>query len=65
MTESRCERCGASFGCEAGSGNECWCSELVLTDAQRAALAEEFRSCLCPACLAALAAGRVRPAHVP
>jgi hypothetical protein len=65
MTESRCERCGAWFGCEAGTGRECWCSDVVLDDATRAALAHEFRRCLCPSCLAALAAGRVRPANVP
>ena len=65
MTEARCERCGARFGCEAGTGNECWCSDVVLDDAKRAALAQQFERCLCPACLAALAAGRVRAANVP
>ena len=51
MTESRCEACGAAFGCEAGTGRECWCASVLLDDAGRAALATRFERCLCPACL--------------
>lgn len=58
-----CERCGAAFGCGAGTG-ACWCTQesfkLPLPkDGSR------FTDCLCPACLreaaAAGGADRVSP----
>ena len=52
MTELRCERCGEAFGCGAGTGS-CWCTQVELGDATRAALALSYERCLCPACLAA------------
>jgi hypothetical protein len=58
VNELRCERCGAAFGCGAGTGS-CWCNDVELSDATRAALALSYERCLCPACLAAAAAGEV------
>jgi hypothetical protein len=58
VTELRCERCGEAFGCGAGTGS-CWCAQVELTDAARAALALSYERCLCPACLAAVAAETV------
>ena len=55
MSELRCERCGAAFGCGAGTGS-CWCAQVELDDAARAALALSYEGCLCPDCLAAAAA---------
>jgi len=61
MTETRCERCGAYFGCEADTAGDCWCTGVVLDDATRGALAAQFRTCLCPACLAAAARTSATP----
>jgi hypothetical protein len=49
-----CERCGVQFGCQAGSDDKtpCWCASVALDEATRAALADRFERCLCPACLA-------------
>ncbi|MEA2450275.1 MAG: Cysteine-rich [Thermoleophilaceae bacterium] len=59
---ARCERCGASFGCEAGTGRDCWCAAVELDDATRAALAARHERCLCPDCLTAAARGATRAA---
>ena len=56
MTELRCERCGEAFTCGAGTGS-CWCAQVELDDAARAALAQAYAGCLCPACLAQPPAG--------
>jgi hypothetical protein len=66
---TRCFRCGARFGCGAGTDG-CWCTGLPAIDPARlAALPAEARaalglppgappaSCLCPTCLAAVSAG--------
>ena len=60
MTETRCERCGDAFGCGVGTGS-CWCSQVELGDAARAALALTYERCLCPACLVAAEAAVSRP----
>ncbi|MCM5571674.1 cysteine-rich CWC family protein [Burkholderiaceae bacterium FT117] len=64
--DTRCFRCGARFGCGAGT-DRCWCTALPsldparlagLSGAAREALGlpngELPASCLCPACLAAV-----------
>ena len=58
MNEQRCERCGETFGCGAGTGS-CWCGDVDLSDTTRAALALSYERCLCPACLAAAADGEL------
>jgi len=47
-----CAACGQPFYCGA-SLRGCWCTEVQLTDAQRAALARRYpaRGCLCRSCL--------------
>ena len=52
MSDLRCERCGTTFGCGAGSGS-CWCAQVELSDATRSALALTYERCLCPDCLTA------------
>ena len=47
---SICEACGAAFTCGAGLG-DCWCAEVKLGEAARAALRERYERCLCRACL--------------
>ena len=55
MKEKICGHCGQAFGCAGTYG--CWCGDLKLTDVQRAWIKERYQNCLCPACLAAVAAG--------
>ena len=47
----RCEKCGASFGCDPAG--DCWCKE----EGFRLPMPTEATSCLCPKCLRE-AAGR-------
>lgn len=47
-----CERCGRSFGCDAGG---CWCSSVELSAATLEQLQRMFSDCLCPDCLTAIA----------
>jgi GNAT superfamily N-acetyltransferase len=49
-----CQSCGAAFGC--GAPCACWCDQVPLDAASRAALQRRFTDCLCPACLEAVAA---------
>ena len=58
---STCPRCGEAFGCGAGEPTPCWCVSHTLDDATLAALRERYDACLCPACLAAEAAGPFDP----
>jgi hypothetical protein len=53
---SRCPRCGGDFHCGVKDETPCWCASLTLTPALLAELRREYTSCLCPACLGALAA---------
>ena len=59
--ERSCEACGAEFACTL-SLNGCWCGDVKLTDAARAAMRKKYSDCLCPACLAAVTAGAAREA---
>jgi hypothetical protein len=46
----KCAACGEEFHCGASVWG-CWCAEVKLTDAQRAALRAKYRGCLCRNCL--------------
>lgn len=48
--QSTCEACGSQFTCGATLAG-CWCSELKLSERQRAELKDRYRSCLCSECL--------------
>jgi hypothetical protein len=50
-----CESCGTQFGCGAKL-DRCWCTELTLTESQSRNIEEKFTDCLCPECLAEIAA---------
>ncbi len=45
-----CEACGQPFVCGA-TLTGCWCTEIKLTDAHRAALKTKYTHCLCRSCL--------------
>jgi Cysteine-rich CWC len=45
-----CESCGEAFACEL-SASGCWCGKVELTDAARAEIRAQYKSCLCPTCL--------------
>jgi len=55
---STCPRCGQAFHCGATDGPPCWCTQVALDAATRAALSERYRGCLCSVCLAQLQAQR-------
>jgi hypothetical protein len=48
--QRKCEGCGNEFQCEIGLKG-CWCTEIKLTDEQRADMKEKFSDCLCKDCL--------------
>jgi len=54
-----CESCGSSFECQLALKG-CWCTEIKLTDDARAALASQYKDCLCPTCLQTLATNGTR-----
>ncbi|MGH9794247.1 MAG: cysteine-rich CWC family protein [Candidatus Acidiferrales bacterium] len=51
-----CPACGEQFACGAAL-RDCWCAEMELSEAARAALRERYTGCLCRACLQRHAAG--------
>jgi len=53
----RCARCDTRFECGIDTGN-CWCASLPALDELPAGLPPR---CLCPRCLAELAAQRTTP----
>jgi len=53
----RCPRCGAGFACGAAGPAPCACTGVALGAERLAALRQRYNGCLCPGCLAALAAG--------
>jgi len=55
---STCEACGNQFTCGA-TLTGCWCSEIKLSDEQRAELKGRYRNCLCRECLLVAASGSV------
>ena len=50
-----CERCGAAFGCGAGTG-ACWCVAEPFRLPLPKVGESKFKDCLCPACLREAAA---------
>jgi ribosomal protein L40E len=48
-----CEKCGTAFGCHSVG---CWCESVELSAATLKWLSRTYDDCLCPACLAELAA---------
>ncbi len=52
--EKTCQRCGGTFACGLGC---CWCDEIPVPPAVRAAAQAQFSDCLCRPCVEALAAG--------
>jgi len=61
-SDDTCARCGAAFRCGMADAAPCWCTAVRLDAAVLAGLAQRHAGCLCPACLAALAAGAAPPA---
>lgn len=59
-TNGACPRCGQVFRCGVDDATPCACTRFALDDTTLAALNREYRGCLCPRCLAELAA---RPAE--
>jgi hypothetical protein len=51
--ESRCARCGAAFRCAIADAGGCWCARRPAVPRERL---DPGTGCLCPACLATLAA---------
>ena len=48
-----CPRCSAPFECGVDT-KRCWCRDVALSDATRAAFAEYYEGCLCRDCLTEL-----------
>ena len=48
-----CPRCSAPFECGVDT-NSCWCREVTLPGATRAAFAQYYEGCLCRDCLTEL-----------
>jgi uncharacterized protein YecT (DUF1311 family) len=53
--EKTCGNCRRSFSCTQAIG--CWCGTITLNESQKAWIKQRFENCLCPDCLAAVAAG--------
>ncbi|EGG99030.1 hypothetical protein imdm_1598 [gamma proteobacterium IMCC2047] len=49
-----CPRCGAAFECKVGSILICHCSDVQLSEQQKALIAERWDDCLCHGCLMAI-----------
>jgi len=52
----RCELCATEFGCGAG-GPGCWCEAVTVPRERLLPIRAAASDCLCPSCLAAVAAG--------
>lgn len=53
VEEETCPRCGAKFDC--GKSGKCWCYEVAVEPSVLEHIQQTYDSCLCPACLTALA----------
>ncbi|HWI08883.1 MAG TPA: cysteine-rich CWC family protein [Solirubrobacteraceae bacterium] len=56
-TPSVCPRCSTPFGCGIDT-DACWCADVTVREATRAAFAQYYEGCLCRDCLESLEAGR-------
>jgi hypothetical protein len=54
-TQKKCEACGETFTCGAPEPG-CWCEAVKLTSQAAPQLRVPHTDCLCPHCLAAVAA---------
>lgn len=52
-TPAACPRCAKPFECGIDTG-DCWCREVTLDPATRAAFATYYEGCLCRDCLTAM-----------
>jgi hypothetical protein len=52
-TPTTCPRCSRPFECGIDTG-ACWCADVEVKPAVRAALAQYYDGCLCRACLEAI-----------
>ena len=53
--EKVCGNCQRPFSCSQAVG--CWCGGIKLAESQLAWIKRRFDNCICPDCLAAVAAG--------
>ena len=65
--QTRCERCGAEFGCRnLGETGSCWCSmEAFRLPMPLPAGVGPFKDCLCPSCLRTVVAELRAAGHGP
>lgn len=49
-----CGRCQSPFECKVGNITQCHCSNVRLTDEERAHLTSHYTDCLCSPCLQAV-----------
>ncbi|MBI4401882.1 MAG: cysteine-rich CWC family protein [Nitrospirae bacterium] len=61
--EKQCGHCARPFSCAQAA--ECWCGAVKLDQAQLAWVKQKFHDCLCPSCLAAVAAGTLYNKETP
>jgi hypothetical protein len=58
-----CPRCATPFQCGIDTGG-CWCRQVTIDDATRAAFAEFYDGCLCRECLTSMENDRPTPPTV-
>ncbi len=46
-----CEKCGASFSCNANEIEKCFCYSIILSKEAISKINTEFSNCLCEKCL--------------
>ena len=46
-----CPRCNKTFECKVGNIAQCQCSSIVLSEEEKAFIADRYQDCLCLACL--------------
>jgi hypothetical protein len=47
----QCARCRQPFECKAGSITQCNCTQICLSEEEKAFIADRYEDCLCLACL--------------
>jgi len=53
-----CERCGATFECNAGNIQHCACNKIVIPEELRTEISSRYKDCLCVNCLKELGKSR-------
>ena len=46
-----CPRCNKTFECKVGNVAQCQCSKIVLSEEEKAFIADRYQDCLCLNCL--------------